>query len=50
MVDGMNFSTVKDAAIYFGNDPHRVRCRIRDGWEISKAVKTPFKIRETDNY
>lgn len=39
IIDGKEFDTVSDAAMHYGNDPHRARCRILEGWSVEKAIK-----------
>ncbi|MDB2423892.1 GIY-YIG nuclease family protein [Paracoccaceae bacterium] len=41
-VDGMSFSTIKEAAAHFGQPANRVRNRIHRGWPIEKALKTSY--------
>ena len=46
-IDGLTFTSVKDAAHHFGHPPNRIRNRVNKGWPIEKALKTPFVSRST---
>ena len=40
--------SIKDAAKHFGHPPNRVRNRVYKGWELEKALKTPFVSRSKE--